>query len=263
MSARVEVKREEVRENFTKLDQGVEQMEDGASRMRTLRQIADLRARAAPFMAESGALRDFTVKDETGRYEGLDASDESRAAIKAEADAKVKAVAERYGVNGAATAERYSGGVPSKGLAAQFAAAEERERGRTRAKRGEGPESVDQRRQVLDRMHGEIGAIYGQARELADRGGGREAARPEAAGGRAASAPSPAPAQADLTEAAEAARRASETETARWIAERRKTERRDAAIREAAESGRREDERGIEERRNRERDNGRDGGRGL
>ncbi|MBM9595064.1 relaxase/mobilization nuclease domain-containing protein [Roseitranquillus sediminis] len=262
-SARVEERREEVRQNFEKMDRGVEQMEDGASRMRVLRQIDELKTRSAPMMSDPGQLRDFAVKDDSGRYQGIDASDPRRAGIKAEADEKVVAVAARYGVDGEATVERYSGGVPSKGLAAEFAAAEERERGRTRVERGEGPESADERRSALARMHDEVGAIYQEAREHAARGEGREVGRRFSTSertddGRGAELPDAGRNRADYAPSSvanDAARQqARNAETWRQVQAERSAERAEAERREGV---RRRQEREDEERARRERDNGR------
>ena len=268
-SAQVEERRQEVRANFETMEKGVERMPDGPNRMRVLRQIDELKARSAPLMAEPGGLRASTMEDESGRYRGMDASDGRRAGIKAEADERVKAVAERYGVNGEAMVERYSGGVPSKALAEQFERAEERERGRSWIERGESPESAEDRRRALAQMRGEVGSIYMEARERADRQGrevvnqvpaperGRDrteapetatsSSRPDA-GRTDGAAPAPAIDAAKQARNAEVMRQVEAERAAERAAARAETERREAA--------RRELDRQNEERDRRGRDNG-------
>lgn len=227
--------------------------------MRALRQVAELKARSAPLMAEPGALRAFRETDDSGRYRGVDGSDGRNAVIKAEADERVRAIAGRYGLDGEATVERHSGGVPSRGLAAEYARAEERERGRSRAEQGRGPEAVEDRRAALDRMHGEVGRVYAEARARAapveERDVGRAVPRPGEPGREDASA---APTEGGSTPSGPSEDR--EAARARWVAERRAAERRDAEI-ARAEKARKGDEGAeraaeIERRHDRDRDDG-------
>ena len=180
-SPRIEEKRVEVRSNFEALDSRASDIEDRVVQMRFLRQIAAMKAETTPLMREPGELRAFAEKDDSGRYRGIDASTEQRAAEKQQADDRVRALAARYGVDGGATVERHAGPPPSRGLARQFAEAEADERNRSRAARGEAAETPEQRQAVLSKMHTEIRAIYQQSRErLEDRAEARTS-RPEPA----------------------------------------------------------------------------------
>ena len=266
--AEVEARRAELRANFETMEKGAERMQDGANRMRVLRQIDRLKARSAPLMAEPGELRELTVKDESGRYEGIDASDDRRAGIKAEADERVKALAERYGVNGEAAVESHSGGVLSKALAAQFARAEEREHEQLRMERGEEPESAEDRRQALAQMRSEVAAIYREARERAAREQGRgqgrgvanQTALPEREEGRDdARSLTPEPSRPDASRsegmgpATDATRPARNPDVMRQVEAERAAERRAADRQEAVK---RELDRQNQERDRRERDDG-------
>ena len=149
---------------FDILDEQVAGAPDGAERVQLMRQIAALKAEAAPHM--SGAeLRDFLRPAAPGRYEGIAATDVVRSSLKAKADVAVRRIAERYDVNGEATVERYSGGRPSKALAAQYGEAEERERMHARKRRSAFRETPERRQSMLSRMHEEIAAVYRDARE--------------------------------------------------------------------------------------------------
>uniref|UniRef100_UPI001CFD9E92 hypothetical protein n=1 Tax=Acuticoccus sediminis TaxID=2184697 RepID=UPI001CFD9E92 len=97
--------------------------------------------------------------------------------LKANADEAVRRIAERYEVNGEATVERYSGGRPSKALAAQYGEAEARERMNARKRRGALRETLERRQDMLGRMHEEIAAVYRDAWEAA-RAGAAVGAKP-------------------------------------------------------------------------------------
>ena len=107
--------RAETRARFAMMDERLADVPDGAERIRLMRQVAALKAEAAPYMSGS-ELRDFQRPAARGRYEGIAATDATSAALKTAADEAVRRIAERYDVNGEATVERYSGGVPSKAL---------------------------------------------------------------------------------------------------------------------------------------------------
>ncbi|WP_226584171.1 hypothetical protein, partial [Acuticoccus sediminis] len=98
--------------------------------------------------------------------------------LKANADEAVRRIAERYEVNGEATVERYSGGRPSKALAAQYGEAEARERRHTRRRRGALRETPERCQGALRRMHEEIAAIYRDAWGKARTGMAAEAEPP-------------------------------------------------------------------------------------
>ena len=176
MSERLEEKRSEVRENFKELDGNVAQLDAGADRVRVERQVAELKAQSAAAMGrERNGLREYQERDTSGRYEGMAGAEVGPQGREAQerAESQVRHVAERYGVNADAAVERVSGGIPSVGLAREYAAGEAREREQSRADRGEREETSAQRDAELTKMHNEIGSIYREAREQAavrDRG---------------------------------------------------------------------------------------------
>ncbi len=267
MSERLEEKRSEVRENFEQLDRTAAEVDPGADRVRFERQIAQMKAQSAYAMGrERSELREYQQRDTSGRYDGMAGAETGPQGQEAQqrAEAQVRQVAERYGVNADAAVERYSGGTPSVGLARQYAAGEAREREQSRADRGDREETPAQRDAELTKMHNEIGSIYREAREQAtgrDRNEARDTPRAPAierearsdAGrdgrGIDSSAEADARSQAEQDRAverqvaAEAARRAqeqarqeteqrdrqerAETETQRWIRERKAQEARD------------------------------------
>lgn len=254
MSERVQEARGEVRDNFERLDAKADQMGSGADRVRVERQVASLKAEAVSLMGpQERQMRDYQQRDTSGRYEGMAGAETGPQGQEAQqrAEAQVRQVAERYGVNADAAVERHSGGTPSVGLARQYAAGEVREREQSRADRGDREETPAQRDAELTKMHNEIGAIYRDAREQAagrDRAEAREATGGE---GRSTDSASESEAQrqaegdraAEQREAAEAARRAqeearqnavqrarqerAESETDQWIREREAREARD------------------------------------
>ena len=187
MNDRVQMAKTEIRENIEKMDRGVAQVGDNATRMKLAREIADLKAETAPLLGNARDLASFTEPGESGRYRGMGAADTPHdVARKAMADDQVGVVAARYGVDPDATVERYSGAAPSKGLERQFERAELEERGRSRGARGDDPETVEERQQALSRMHREIAEIYGAARAR-----GRSAEEPQHAASGAVETPEP------------------------------------------------------------------------
>ncbi|WMS45231.1 relaxase/mobilization nuclease domain-containing protein (plasmid) [Acuticoccus sp. MNP-M23] len=166
MSQQLDTARAETQTRFELIDKGIADLPDPAERVRLMRQAADLKAEAAPYMKER-ELRDFARPAEAGRYESLAPTDDRSTAIKAEADKEVRKIAEKYGLNGDATVERYSGGAPSKGLADQYGQAEAKERELHRSQQGDREETREQRDRALSRMHTEIAAVYQDAREQA------------------------------------------------------------------------------------------------
>ncbi|RAH95799.1 hypothetical protein DLJ53_33975 [Acuticoccus sediminis] len=169
--------RVDIHARFAMLDEQLADVPDGAERVRLMRQIAALKAEAAPHMRGS-ELRDFQRSEAPGRYEGIAATDAASTALKANADEAVRQIAERYDVNGEATVERYSGGRPSKALAAQYGEAEARERRHTRRRRGALRETPERCQGALRRMHEEIAAIYRDAWGKARTGVAAEAEPP-------------------------------------------------------------------------------------
>ena len=170
MSERVEEVRGEVRQNFERLDAKANQMEAGADRVRVERQVASLKAEAVSMMGpEERQMRYYQQRDTSGRYDGMAGAETGPQGQEAQqrAEAQLRQVAERYGVNADAAVERYSGGTPSVGLASEYSAGEAREREQSRADRGAREEAPARRDAELTKMHKEIGAIYREAREQA------------------------------------------------------------------------------------------------
>lgn len=166
MNERVEAARAEAQEKFRQMDEGLEKLDDDATRTRFMRQVAALKADAAPYM-DQPEMTDYQRPAEQGRYEGMAARTPRESEIKEEADKQVREIAEKYGVNPSATVERYSGGAPSKALADQYGDAEARERERHRSVHGDREETAAQRDQELARMHREIAVVYAAANATA------------------------------------------------------------------------------------------------
>ncbi|WP_299821206.1 relaxase/mobilization nuclease domain-containing protein [uncultured Jannaschia sp.] len=164
MNQRVEAAKAEIRDNIDKIDRGMGQVSDSATRMRMTRDIAALKAKTAPILADARDLAPYTEPSTSGRYRGFDANDPNAAAARTAVEAKVRAVAVRFGTDPEATVERYAGPAPSKGLEQQFDRAEVEERARTRVARGDGPEDVQSRDLALSKMHREIATIYDAVR---------------------------------------------------------------------------------------------------
>ncbi len=164
MNQRVEEAKAEIRENMDKIDRGMGQVSDSATRMRMTRDIAALKAETAPILANPRDLAPYTEPSTSGRYRGFDANDPNATAARSAVEEKVKAVAIRFGTDPEATVERYAGPAPSKGLEQQFERAEVEERARTRVARGDGPEDVQSRDVALSKMHREIATIYDAVR---------------------------------------------------------------------------------------------------
>ena len=169
MSQKLDQARIETQSRFDRMDEGIADLPGGAERVRLMRQVASLKAEAAPYMQDA-QYRDFQRPAAPGRYQSLAGTDTQSAALKEAADVEVRRIAERYGLNGEATVERYSGGPPSKALADQYGAAEARERELSRSLRGDREETREQRDRALQRMHTEIAAVYQTAREEARSG---------------------------------------------------------------------------------------------
>lgn len=191
--------RQEARDKIAAVDARIEAMRDPVEQVKFQRQAAMMKAEAAPVLGDAG-LMNFAKPAEPGRYAGLAPGEGRAEAVRAEADRRVSAIAERAGLNGAAMVERYSGGAPSRALAESYAKSEAKEREARRATTGAPEETAAQRDAALTAMHREIGTVYQAARELAEREAQREQprtgdrsasekARPE----RTAPAPSPSP----------------------------------------------------------------------
>ena len=168
LAERLEEVTRRVRGKFERMDAEVKDVEDGARRMRFLRQIAELKARTVPHMREPGALREFAERDGGGSYQAFAADDPFAARVRSAADQVAREVAARYGVDPDAAVERHSGSAPSKGLARQFAEEEALERAASRALAGTEPESAEERRAALDGMHAELMRVYREGRAVVE-----------------------------------------------------------------------------------------------
>jgi type IV secretion system T-DNA border endonuclease VirD2 len=168
LADRLEKVTRSVRGKFALMDEAVTGIGDGAERTRLLRQIAELKASTVPHMRDPGALTEFAERDGSGRYQAFAPSDPVSARVRRAADQVAREVATEYGVDPDATVERYSGSVPSRGLARQFAEEEARERAASRALSGAEPESADDLRVVLGRMHGKLGGVYREGRVVVE-----------------------------------------------------------------------------------------------
>lgn len=167
--------RQEARDKIAAVDARIEAMRDPVEQVKFQRQAAMMKAEAAPVLGYAG-LMNFARPAEPGRYAGLPPGEGRIDAIRAEADRRVSAIAERAGLNGAAMVERYSGSAPSRALAESYAKSEAKEREARRATTGAPEETAAQRDAALTAMHREIGAVYRAAQELARQEAGRDEA---------------------------------------------------------------------------------------
>lgn len=169
MAERLEQARDTVRDNFDTLDQRISSIPSGQDRVRFERQVADLKAEAAPSMPERDTLRAYLQPAPAEQYRGMTSTsgDPRHAEIKAEADRQVKQLAEQAGLNGDAMVARYSGEAPSLGLAQQYAASEAQEREVSRSQRGDAEETPSQRNVALAQTHQAIQQVYREANQRA------------------------------------------------------------------------------------------------
>ncbi|WP_299842639.1 relaxase/mobilization nuclease domain-containing protein [uncultured Jannaschia sp.] len=154
----------EILENVARMDRTLPGIGDPVERVRFMREVAELKAETAPTLGAQGrGLEAYTRPDESGRYDGLAGPDVSRVVARP-AELRVAAIAKRYGVDKAATRARFAGGVPSAGLARDFALSERLERRAAVAALGRPAETEETERRALDQMHREIGEVHAVAR---------------------------------------------------------------------------------------------------
>ena len=153
---------EEVCAKFARLDTDAQNIEDHATRMKVLRQIADLKAGTADQMRDPGDLGPFIEPDDSGRYVALPDDDAFSVEVRSVVVEVVQDIARDYGVDPDAMVERLSGPAPSRGLARQFALSEAREREETRIQAGLELESVAARAAALTAMQDELGRIHNE-----------------------------------------------------------------------------------------------------
>lgn len=152
-------------EDVADVERDLIEIGDPVTRVRLMRDVAELKAETCSAMGAKGRfLHPYTVADDSGRYDGLAGTGRDTGLYLQMTNKRIAGVAKRYGVNGAALAERFSGGIPSKGLAQDFRTSELLERKATRAGQGVPAETDAQAAAALDRMHAEIDAIHALVR---------------------------------------------------------------------------------------------------
>ncbi len=167
MAETIETVQAEVRQNFVELEADIRGVEDPAKRAEFLRDLAGLKAEAAPLIRDDMGLQGYRTDVPHADYRGLDvpAGDARAAAVKAEADREVARLAERFGLQPEATLARFSAESVSVGLGRDYRAEELAERAADRAARGQPAERVDEAAAQLADFHARAGAIYREAVE--------------------------------------------------------------------------------------------------
>lgn len=135
MAEMIEQVQTEVRENFVTLEADIRGVVESAKRAAFLRDLAALKAEAAPLIRDDLGLQGYRPEAAHADYRGLvvPAGDARAAAIKAEADREVARLAERFGLQPEATLVRFGGEAVSVGLGRDY-----RARGAGRARGGQG-----------------------------------------------------------------------------------------------------------------------------
>ena len=167
MAETIEQVQAEVRQNFVELEADIRAVENPAKRAEFLRDLAGLKAEAAPLIRDDMGLQGYRADVPHADYRGLvvPAGDARAAAIKAEADREVGRLAERFGLQPEATLARFSAESVSVGLGRDYRAEELAERAADRAARGQPAERVDEAAAQLADFHRRAGAIYREAAE--------------------------------------------------------------------------------------------------
>jgi len=167
MAEEIETVRAEVRANFVALEADIRSVADPAARAAFLRDLAGLKAEAAPLIRDDMRLQGYRWDMAHADYRGVvvPAGDARTAAVKAEADREVARLAERFGLQPEATLARFSSESVSVGLGRDYRAEELAERAGSRAARGQPAERVDEAAAQLADFHRRAGTIYGQAAE--------------------------------------------------------------------------------------------------
>lgn len=157
----------EVRQNFVELEADVRSVENPAKRAEFLRELAGLKAEAAPFIRDDAGLQGYQAEALHADYRGVAVSAENTraAAIKADADREVARLAERFGLQPEATLARFAAETVSVGLGRDYRAEELAERAADREARRQPAEQVDEATAQLADFHRRAGAIYREAAE--------------------------------------------------------------------------------------------------
>ena len=167
MAETIEQIQVEVRQNFAEIERDIRSVHEPAKRAEFLRELAGLKAEAAPLIRDDLNLQRYRAETPHADYRGLvmPAGDAQAAAIKAEADRDIGRLAERFGLQPEATLARFSAETVSVGLGRDYRAEELAERAADRAARGQPAERVDEASAQLADFHRRAGAIYREAAE--------------------------------------------------------------------------------------------------
>jgi hypothetical protein len=167
MAETIEQIQAEVRQNFVELEADIRSVENPAKRAEFLRDLAGLKAEAAPLIRDDMSLQGYRAEAPHADYRGLvvPASDARAVAIKAEADREVGRLAERLGLQPEATLARFSAETVSVGLGRDYRAEEHAERAADRVARDQPSERVDEASAQLADFHRRASAIYREAAE--------------------------------------------------------------------------------------------------
>jgi len=167
MAETIEQVQAEVRRNFVDIEADIRAVENPAKRAEFLRDLAGLKAEAAPLIRDDMGLQGYRADVPHADYRGLvvPAGDARAAAIKADADREVGPFAEWFGLQPEATLARFSAESVSVGLGRDYRAEELAERAADRAVRGQPAERVDEAAAQLADFHRRAGAIYREAAE--------------------------------------------------------------------------------------------------
>lgn len=167
MAETIEQVQVEVRGNFVALEADIRGVTEPEKRAEFLRDLAALKAEAAPLIRDDLGLQGYRPEAAHTDYRGLvvPAGDARAAAIKAEADREVARLAERFGLQPKATLVRFGGEAVSVGLGRDYRAEELAERAADRAARGEPAERVDEATAQLAEFHRRAGTVYREGAE--------------------------------------------------------------------------------------------------
>lgn len=167
MAEAIEQLQAEVRQNFVELEADVRSVENPAKRSEFLRELAGLKAEAAPVIRDDVGLQGYREDAPHADYRGLavPVGNARAAAIKVEADREVARLAERFGLQPDATLARFAAETVSMGLGRDYRAEELAERAVDRAARGQPAERVDEATAQLADFHRRAGTIYREAAE--------------------------------------------------------------------------------------------------
>lgn len=167
MAETIEQLQADVRQNFVELEADVRSVENPAKRAEFLRELAGLKAQAAPVIRDDVGLQGYREDALHADYRGLalPAGNARATAIKAEADREVARLAERFGLQPEATLARFAAETVSVGLGRDYRAEELAERAADRVARGDPVERVDEAAAQLADFHAQAGTIYREAAE--------------------------------------------------------------------------------------------------